>query len=276
MRYGLRWRRLMEEGALFLAVSDAVRRLALARGYPAERTVTHRIGVDLDRFRPGDAAEPGLVLHVGRLVEKKGTAILIDAFAELRGRNPEARLVILGDGPDRVGLEIRANRFGLGDSVSFLGARSPEEVEAHMRRAWVLAAPSVTARDGDSEGLPTVIVEAAASGLPAVVSDHSGNKEAVVDGYTGFVVPERDVGALAERLGEVLASTELRRSMSVEARRLAEREFDLRRQTALLEEHYDRAGAEGRKAGAALMTPLPSREGDSRAVAERRGGADNR
>ena len=240
MRYALAWRRLMAEGALFLAVSDAVRSLALARGFPAERTVTHRIGVDLGRFRPGGEPEPDLVLHVGRLVEKKGSAGLIEAFPRLLGHRPEARLVILGDGPLRAELEQQVRRLGLDRAITFLGARPPGEVVDWMRRAWVLAAPSVTARDGDREGLPTVIVEAAASGLPAVVSDHGGNAEAVIDGRTGFVTPERDAAALADRLADVLGSPDLRRAMSLEARRLAERDFDLARQTALLEDHYDR------------------------------------
>lgn len=237
-RYALFQRHLARGGALFLAVSDAVRRRALARGYPEERTITHHVGVDTGRFRPGDAAEPGLVLHVGRLVEKKGTANLIDAFA--RARVPGSRLVILGEGPLRVALERQAAALGLGESIAFLGALPPDEVAAWMRRAWLIAAPSLTARDGDSEGLPTVLVEAAASGLPAVATDHAGIPEAVAEGRTGFLVPERDTGALANRLSVLLGSAELRARMAVAARTQAQERFDLARQTALLEDHYDR------------------------------------
>jgi colanic acid/amylovoran biosynthesis glycosyltransferase len=232
LRYALLRRRLLEQGALFLAVSDALRQAAIARGFPAERIVTHHIGIDLDRFRAGEP-EPGLILHVGRLVEKKGATVLLDAM----GRLPEARLVIIGDGPLRDALERRAT--GLGDRIRFLGALPPTEVAAWMGRAWLLAAPSVTAADGDAEGLPTVIVEAAAASLPAVGTHHSGIPEAIVDGETGFVVPERDPDALAERIARLLGSAELRHRMGAAARALAERKFDLRRQTALLEELYD-------------------------------------
>lgn len=229
--YALRRHRLMRGGNLFLAVSDAVRRRAVAQGFPESRTRTHYLGVDLARFAPDPAAaEPGLILHAGRLVEKKGTAVLIEAMARL----PQARLVVIGDGPQRAALERRAP-----ERVRFLGALPPGEVAAWMRRAWVLAAPSVTARDGDAEGLPTVIVEAAASGVPAVGTDHSGIPEAIGDGETGFVVPEHDAEALAARLASILDSPGLRRRLGEGARARAEARFDAERQTARLESIYD-------------------------------------
>ena len=241
MRYGLFARRLMTRGRLFLAVSDALRARALAAGFPAERTVTHYNGVDLARFGAGPRRpERGLVLHVGRLVEKKGTAILLQALARVRERQPAARLVVLGEGPLRPRLEAHAASLGLGDCVSFLGARPPAEVAAWMARAWLLAVPSVTAGDGDSEGLPTVLAEAAASCLPAVGTAHSGIPEAIVDSATGFVVPEGEEEPLARRIAELLEAPRLRNSMGRAARALAEEKFDSARQAALLERHYDR------------------------------------
>ncbi len=233
-RYALRRERLMAGGALFLAVSDALREKAVAQGYPPDRTFTHHLGVDLDRFRPQGEPEPGLILHVGRLVEKKGTAVLIEAMA---GLGPGARLVVIGDGPERKALERGA--AGHGDRVRFLGALGREDVLAWMRRAWVLAVPSVTARDGDAEGLPTVLVESAACGLPAVGSRHSGIPEAIEDGATGLLVPEGDAAALAGGLREILAAPDLRARMAVAARALAETRFDAARQIDRLEHHYD-------------------------------------
>ena len=239
INYALRRRRLMEEGRLFLAVSDAIRTRALAQGYPAERTLTHNLGVDLGRFGadPG-AAEAGLVLHVGRLVEKKGTALLLDAFARLPSQ-AGAELVIIGDGPERSRLERRCSELGIGSSVRFLGELPRDEVAAWMRLAWLFVAPSVTARDGDSEGLPTVVIEAAASGVPAVGTHHAGIPEAIRDGQTGLIVPERDTEALARSMARLLDSAELRHRMGAAARALAEDRFDSARQNAVLEEHYD-------------------------------------
>ena len=244
MRHALLRRRLMKRGSLFLAVSEAIRTRAIAQGFPAERTVTHYIGADVELLRPGTAPEPGLILHVGRLVAKKGADVLLEALAAARRSCPEARLAILGDGPLRRTLERKRDALGLGSAVEFLGARPPGEVAEWMRRAWVLAVPSVTAADGDSEGLPMVLVEGAACGLPAVATRHSGIPEAVIDGQTGWLVPERDVAALADRLAALLADPELRHRMGRAARALAEQRFDLASQTELLEDFYDRLVAE--------------------------------
>jgi colanic acid/amylovoran biosynthesis glycosyltransferase len=239
VRYALFRRRLMRGGDRFLAVSEALRRRAVEQGFPGDRTFTHYIGVDLERFRQGGEAEPGLVLHVARLVEKKGTSGLIRAFARIAGRLPTARLVIIGDGPLRSSLRQLAANLGQSDHVTFLGRQPPEAVESWMRRAWLIAAPSVAASDGDSEGLPTVLVEAAASGVPAVATDHSGIPEIVLDDETGFLVAEKDIEALADRLERLIGSAEMRHRMGAAANRLARRKFDLQRQSAILEEHYD-------------------------------------
>jgi glycosyltransferase involved in cell wall biosynthesis len=229
----------MRAGDLFLAVSDAVRGAALKAGYLAERAVTHYIGVDLQAFALSETHDETTILHVGRLVEKKGTALLLAAFARARAEHPRAELVIIGQGPLRPRLERMAGRLGIGESVRFLGARSPSEVAEWMGRAAMLVVPSVTARDGDAEGLPTVIPEAAATGLPVVGSDHSGIPEAIDDGRTGFVVPEGQVEALSARMAQLLASADLRRSMGAAARALAERKFDRQLQVEWLERVYD-------------------------------------
>jgi colanic acid/amylovoran biosynthesis glycosyltransferase len=245
MGYALGKKRLQCNGALFLAVSDALRERAIARGYPEARTLTHYNGVDLDRFRPDMAPrEPGLVLHVGRLVEKKGTKVLIEAVAGLAG----AKLAIIGDGPLRGALERQGQK--LGERVRFLGTLPADEVANWMRRASVLAAPSVTAADGDAEGLPNVVVEAAASGLPVVGTNHSGIPEAIEDGNSGFLVAEGDSGALAARLAELLGSESMRSEMGIAARRLAERKFNRQLLTDRLEAIYDEVAGFDRQAPA--------------------------
>jgi colanic acid/amylovoran biosynthesis glycosyltransferase len=234
MRYALLRDRLQREGALFVAVSDAIRRRALAQGFPEARTVTLHNGVDLSRFAAGQP-EPGLILHVGRLVEKKGTALLLTAFREVAARHPHACLVVIGDGPLRLRLEGVAP-----PGVLFTGALRPDDVASWLSRAAILAAPSLTAGDGDAEGLPTIVLEAAAACVPAVVSDHSGLPEAVADGETGLVVPEGDVVALTAALDTLLDSPDRSARFGAAARLRAERMFDAAKQAGALEALYDR------------------------------------
>jgi glycosyltransferase involved in cell wall biosynthesis len=239
-RYALQRGRLMRDGSLFLAVSDALRKKAVALGFPAARTRTHYNGVDLDRFQPGKRPrDPGTVLHVGRLVEKKGTADLIAALAGLSG----VRLVVIGEGALRAQLQRQAGELGV--KAQFLGPQDVGEVATWMRRATLLAAPSLTARDGDSEGLPNVVVEAAASGIPVVATRHSGIPEAVEDNETGFLVGEGDRAALAGRIGALLESADLRREMGFAARALAVERFDRARQAGRLEAIYDEVAGLG-------------------------------
>lgn len=239
MRYALFRRQLQERGDLFLAVSDALRRRAIAQGFPAARTSTHYNGVDLHRFQPGAGSDGTTILHVGRLVAKKGTAVLLRAFAMLRATHPEARLAVVGEGPLRARVERLAGELGLGSSVAFLGALGRDEVVAQMRDAAMLAAPSLTARDGDAEGLPNVVVEAMACGLPVVATDHGGIGEAVADGESGFLVAEGAHEPLANRLAELLGDAALRRRMGAAGRAIAERKFDAARQMDALEARYD-------------------------------------
>jgi colanic acid/amylovoran biosynthesis glycosyltransferase len=233
-RYALQRGRLMQAGTLFLAVSDALRARALALGFPAARTRTHYNGVDLDRFQPGKRPrEPGTILHVARLVEKKGTADLVAALAGMAG----VRLVVIGDGPLRAQLQRQAGELGV--KAQFLGSQSVAEVATWMRRATLVAAPSRTGRDGDAEGLPNVIVEAAASGVAVVATRHSGIPEAVEDGATGFLVEEGDRAGLAARIQALLDGADLRREMGFAARALAVERFDRARQAERLEAIYD-------------------------------------
>lgn len=240
IRYALRRRALARRGDLFFAVSEALRAKAIASGFPAARTVTLYNGVDLKHFSKRHGYdEEGVVLHIGRLVEKKGTALLLRAFAKVRQKFPAATLVIIGDGPLRKSLQRQSADLELGDSVRFLGFQPPAIVKEWMNRAAVLAAPSLTARDGDTEGLPNVVVEAAASGLAIVASHHAGIPEAVVDGRNGFTIPEGETELLAHRLADLIGSRDLRLRMGQAGRALAEERFDAVRQIQLLEDHYD-------------------------------------
>lgn len=232
--------RLAAEGDLFVCVSDFIRRRVLELGFPEERSLTHYIGVDTDAIRP--AATPQhekTVLHVARLVEVKGTRLLIEAFELVAQRDPEAKLVIIGDGPQRAALQSLTHPLRLEDRVRFLGEQPHDVVIDWMHRAAVVCLPSLTARSGQVEGLGMVLLEAAAAGKPVVATRHGGIPEAVVDDETGLLVAERDTASLADRLLTLLSDTALRERMGQAGRRRVEREFDLTRQTAKLEKLYE-------------------------------------
>lgn len=239
IRYALFAERLRRRGTLFIAVSEFIRSRLIERGFPPERTIVHYNGVDVSAFTPPDREADGrTILSVGRLVEKKGMEYLIEAFARIAGEVPEARLQIAGDGPLRQSLERRISERELSARVTFHGSLSHREVAGLMQSASIICQPSVTAANGDSEGLPTVVLEAAATGRPLIGTLHSGIPEIIADGTTGFLVPERDVAALADRLLLLLRNAELRRRMGEAGRKRIEREFDLGKQAERLEEIY--------------------------------------
>jgi glycosyltransferase involved in cell wall biosynthesis len=239
IRYALLGERLRRRGTLFIAVSEFIRSRLIQSGFPSDRTIVHYNGVDVTAFTPAEReAEDRTVLSVGRLVEKKGMEYLIKAFATVAGEVPEVRLEIAGDGPLRPSLERLVSDCGLSSRVTLHGSLSHRAVADLMQKASIICQPSVTAADGDAEGLPTVVLEAAATAKPLLATHHSGIPEIVVDGTTGFLVPERDVAALADRLLSLLKNADLRRRMGEAGRRRIEEHFNLRKQVNRLEEIY--------------------------------------
>jgi glycosyltransferase involved in cell wall biosynthesis len=238
--YPLLRQRLAREGDLFLCASSFIRGRILALGFPEARTHVHYIGVDCRTIQPRDPGqETPTILHVARLVAVKGTRYLIRACAILAQRQPNLQLVIIGDGPLQPSLQRLANALGLAERVRFLGALPHAQVLAWMRQVAMLVLPSVRTAGGRVEGLGMVLLEAAATGVPVVASRLGGIPEGVVDGQTGFLVPERDAAALARRMDDLLGDPATRRRMGNAARARVERRFDLLRQTEALESLYD-------------------------------------
>ncbi|WP_232075800.1 glycosyltransferase [Phytohabitans suffuscus] len=229
---------LFRHGARFICVSEHIRRRAVEWGYPDDRIVVLPIGVDVDLIAPAETPEVPRVLHVARLVAKKGTADLLKAFAVAARAVPGAELVVVGAGPLRESLEALAAELGVGGSVRFLGARPYPETLRWVRESRVLCLPSVTAPNGDQEGLGMVLLEAAATGRPVVGTESGGIPEAVVDGTTGYLVPEHDVTALADRLVTILRDPQLGERLGKAGRDMVVERFNLRRQTDKLEALY--------------------------------------
>lgn len=238
--YPLFRHQLARQGDLFICASSFIRDRVLAMGFPEARTKVHYIGVDSGAIRPRDASEETpTILHVARLVEVKGTEYLIRAFAALVRGHAKVQLVIIGDGPLNRPMQALAKSLGLEHDVLFLGALPHAQVLAWMRRTAMLVLPGIRTAAGRAEGLGMVLLEAAATGIPVVGTRIGGIPEIVIDGRTGYLVPERDTNALAKRMGELLDDPATRLRMGAEARALVERQFDIRLQTEVLENLYD-------------------------------------
>jgi glycosyltransferase involved in cell wall biosynthesis len=185
-------------------------------------------GTDLRRFHPSPRApEPGLILSVGRLVPKKGFPTLIEALDRLRDTQPALRCEIFGTGPERSALEGLAAGLRLRDRITFVGARPQDDVIAAYRRAALFVLAPVVLDDGDRDGIPNVLVEAMASGVPVVSTRISGIPELIEDGVDGLLVAPSDPDALAAAMGTLLGNPDLAERLAAAARRKVETCFDL-------------------------------------------------
>ena len=230
----------LRDAAGVVTVSDYNARY-LAETYGEAASAVRRIynGLDLSRFEYAPpCADSREILAVGRLVEKKGFDVLIDACRILRERGVAFHCRIVGDGTERADLLSRIERMGLGDLVSLPGPLPHAALIGIFRQAALLAAPCVVANDGDRDGLPTVLLEAMALGTPCVSTAVTGIPELVRDGDTGLCVQPQNPEALADALERLLADRPLQERLSTRARRLIEREFDIRRNAARLRDLF--------------------------------------
>lgn len=181
------------------------------------------------------------IVSVGRLVEKKGLRVLIEAARLLAARGVDFHCTLIGDGPLAGELQAQVAHSGVGAQVTLLGAQAQPVVLAAMRGAAVFAAPCVVAENGDRDGLPTVLLEAMALGTPCVSTRVAGIPELVVDGESGLCVPPDDPDALADALQRLLDDPALQQRLAAAARARVERDFDIDRNTAVQRLLFERA-----------------------------------
>jgi glycosyltransferase involved in cell wall biosynthesis len=233
-----RLRILLEECDGGFTVSEFNRKYILSRTGQefAKKIGILRCGIAPEKFdslsRVG--RDSVTILCVGRFVEKKGYEYLLRAFANLKAVNGKVRLRLVGDGDLKQPMQSLAEELGVSDSVDFLGSVSSEVVHAEMQRADLFALHSVTAANGDMEGIPVSLMEAAAAGLPVVSTLHSGIPELVLDGNTGFLVPERDVAEFSRKLIALASSAETRERMGRAAREFVTKNFNQQREAEKL------------------------------------------
>ena len=235
--------RMLEAVKLVLVRSESLRRAVAELGCDPEKIEIQRTGIPLGEFPFRErafvaAATEWRFVQAGRLIEKKGVPVTLRAFAAFLGKYPNATLTIAGEGPMLDELQRLARELNLGARVSFTGFISQEQLRDIYYRSHIFLHPSQTGHDGNREGIPNSMLEAMASGLPVFATEHGGIPEAIENGVSGVLVPERDHEALTRAL---LDGTEDPAFLSRIARSGAEvvrKNFDLRAQAQRLEDIY--------------------------------------
>ncbi len=201
--------------------STYARQKVIDLGCPEEKLIVLGIGVDAGKFdlRPRPRVEKIRLLTVGRLAEKKGLEYSIRAAAKVLEHHDNLEYTILGEGPMRPTLEKLVRELRVGEKITLAGFKRQEEVVAYMQNSDIFVLASVTASSGDTEGVGTVLLEAQLTGMPVVATRHNGFPDAVDDGVSGFLVPERDVDSLAERLRYLIDNPEVSERMGAEGRK---------------------------------------------------------
>jgi glycosyltransferase involved in cell wall biosynthesis len=229
------------EARFVVAISEFNRRFILERVGErfADRVCVIHCGVDPKRFSPrrasSEAASQRLeIACIGTLHAVKGQRFLLEACAVLSQRGIEWRCHLIGDGPDRRALEARCVELGLQERVVFHGRCERERVRALLAEMDAVVAPSVPTWDGRREGIPVVLMEAAASGLPLVASRLSGIPELVEDDASGLLVEPADVQGLTEALARLSAEPATRARLGASARQRLEESFCLERNVGRL------------------------------------------
>jgi glycosyltransferase involved in cell wall biosynthesis len=233
---------MLEAVGLVLVRSESLRRALVDLGCDPKKIEIQRTGIPLEEFPFRERAVPQngewQFVQAGRLIEKKGLPVTLRAFSTFLKQYPNATLTIAGEGPLLPELQKLARELTVAERVSFTGFISQEQLREIYYRSHIFLHPSQTGRDGNQEGVPNSMLEAMATGLPVFATEHGGIPEAIENGMSGVLVPERDDEALGRALLDAARDPA---SLSQIARRGADavrQNFDLSTQAQRLEEVY--------------------------------------
>lgn len=228
--FGRRYKELFDISAAIIAVSHDMQTQLQELGAPAEKIHYNSCGVEPSLFSGADPLHsPPTFVAVGRFVNKKAPHLTLLAFNKTLQTTPEARLVMIGDGPLWGACHQMAHSLGLSDAVHFPGVLSHLDVAHTMQNARAFVQHSLRTHDGDSEGTPVAVLEAGAAGLPVIATRHAGIKDAVIEGKTGLLVDEGDVAGMAEQMVRLAKDPQLAASLGNSGRDWIKSEFSMQR-----------------------------------------------
>lgn len=215
---------------------------AISLGCPPEKIITLPVGLDMSGYSFTDRTltptAPVKMLTVGRLVEKKGMEYSIRAVAQVARTFDQIEYNIVGTGELKSSLEKLIAELGMADKIHLLGPRTTEELRHLYAESHIFVLSSVTAANGDQEGQGLVLQEAQATGLPVISTLHNGIPDGLLDGESGFLVPERDVDALAAKLLYLIEQPQMRLEMGKTGREFVQERYDINRLNDRLVEIY--------------------------------------
>jgi glycosyltransferase involved in cell wall biosynthesis len=221
-----RYRKLAHSADHFIAVTDFMKSQLIELGFPKEKISIVRFEIDIDKFAYREHSEnPKKIIMVGRMVEKKGFEYAIQAISNINkmGMNPEVN--IYGYGLLMKSLKERTRNLKVNGSIRFHGYQPIDSIMKAYDEHAIMIAPSVTAEDGNTEGLPNTILESMAKGTPVVASKHAAISEVIKDKKTGFLFNEKDVDSLTELLRKILEDEFDLNSIRGNARSLIEKKI---------------------------------------------------
>lgn len=223
---------LFRAGALFLPVCDYFKNRLIKLGCKPQKIITLYSAIDADRFKYIDSAHKRsddsiiTISSVSRLTEKKGLKYTIEAVARLVEKYKNIRYYIVGFGGLEDDLRSLIKRLHMQDHIIMLGRASQDEVAKLLAKTDIFLSPSITAKNGDQEGIANAAKEAMACGIPVIATYHAGTKELVQDGETGFLLQEKDVDGLVEKMEYVIENPEHAHQMGAAGRQIIEKKFD--------------------------------------------------
>lgn len=236
---------MLEAVKLVLVRSESLHSALIGLACDSEKIEVQRTGIPLEQFPFRERILPSRsrgshwqLVQAGRLIEKKGLSVTLRAFAVFLKKYPNAKLTIAGEGPLLNELQQLARELNIAEHVSFTGFISQEELRGIYYRSHIFLHPSQTGHDGNQEGIPNSMLEAMATGLPVFATEHGGIPEAVENGVSGVLVPERDHKALGQALLDAAEDPGFLSRIARAGADVVGDNFDLEKQARRLEEIY--------------------------------------
>jgi colanic acid/amylovoran biosynthesis glycosyltransferase len=237
------YKELFTEADLIMPISERWKNELIRMGCEEKKIIVHRMGINTVKFRRSSRNihknRNIKILSVARFVEKKGLKYGIEAVAKVAMKYNNVKYNIIGGGELRDELERLISDLSIEEHIKLIGWKSQNEIKVLMSETDIFLAPSVTSRNGDQEGIPVVLMEAMASGIPVISTYHSGIPELIEDGKSGFLAPERDVDTLVEKILYLIEHTDKCVDIRNYGRKTIMENFDINTLNDRLKETYE-------------------------------------